>query len=239
MSTRSHIEWTDSTWNPVTGCSKISAGCAHCYAERMALRLQAMGQPKYVNGFDVCLHPDALEQPLRWRRPRRVFVNSMSDLFHRDVPDAFVERIVNVMRRAHWHTFQILTKRSERMAELSAVMTFPPNAWLGVTVERADYMWRVADLCRSTAAVRFLSLEPLPGPMDDLDLRGIDWVVLGGESGPGARPLDPSWVYAVRDRCVETEVPFFFKQWGGVRRRKAGRRLAGRTWDQLPMAALA
>lgn len=234
MGQNSAIEWTEATWNPLTGCTKISPGCTHCYAERMSLRLRAMGQPNYANGFEVRLHEHMLEVPLRWRQPRRVFVNSMSDLFHREVPAEYIQRVFAVMRRASWHQFQVLTKRSDRLAELSPVIDWPANVWMGVSVERADYTYRIDHLRQTGAHVRFLSVEPLLGPMADLDLQGIDWVIVGGESGPGARPMDEAWVRQVRDCCVAAGVPFFFKQWGGPVRSQRGRLLDGRTWDELP-----
>lgn len=237
MSTGSAIEWTQSTWNPLTGCTKISAGCKHCYAERMARRLQAMGQPNYGNGFRLALHPHVLHLPLGWKKPRMIFVNSMSDLFHRDVPTEFILRVFEVMRQAHWHTFQVLTKRSERMAELSPMLPWPANVWLGVTVESPEYRFRIGHLRRTDARVKFLSLEPLLGPLPGLDLTGIDWVIVGGESGPGARPMQEQWVVDIRDQCRASQVPFFFKQWGGVRRKRAGRLLQGRTWDGMPSDA--
>lgn len=234
MSTRSSIEWTESTWNPLTGCTKISPGCKHCYAERMALRLQAMGQPNYANGFKLTLHEQALEAPLSWRRPQVVFVNSMSDLFHRDVPVEFIQQVFSVMRRASWHTFQVLTKRSRRLLELNPVIDWPDNVWMGVSVETQDYAYRVDRLRQTGARVKFLSLEPLLGPLPNLDLRDIDWAIVGGESGPGARPLREEWVVEIRDQCLAAHVPFFFKQWGGVRKKRAGRILEGRTWDGMP-----
>ena len=231
------IEWTESSWNPVTGCTKISAGCKNCYAERMAKRLKAMGQPNYRNGFKVTCHPHVLDLPLQWKKPRTIFVNSMSDLFHEDVPPAFVEKIFAVMNRARRHTFQVLTKRPERLAELMARFDWSPNIWMGVTVEHADYLGRI-DLLRTVpAAVRFLSIEPMLGPMPDLNLEKIDWVIVGGESGPGARPIKKEWVVQVRDLCIKAGVPFFFKQWGGVHKKKAGRLLERKTWDQMPMPA--
>lgn len=236
MSTGSHIEWTECTWNPLTGCTKISAGCANCYAERMAKRLQAMGNPKYAAGFQLALHEDVLEQPLTWSAPHMVFVNSMSDLFHSEVPEGFIQKAFDVMRRAHQHTFQILTKRSERLLDLDARLDWPANVWMGVTVERRDYCHRISDLTRTGAAIKFLSLEPLLGPLPELNLEGIDWVIVGGESGPRARPMSPEWVLDIRDQCFAAGVPFFFKQWGGARRKRSGRLLQGRTWDQLPAA---
>ena len=234
MGLNSAIEWTEATWNPVTGCTKTSAGCQRCYAERMALRLQGMGQPNYARGFEVSLHPRVLRLPLTWKKPRLVFVNSMSDLFHEEVPLDFIQKVFEVMRRAHWHTYQILTKRSERLLELDPVLAWPPHVWMGVTVENADYTHRIDHLRRTHAAVKFLSLEPLLGPIPDLNLAGIHWVVVGGESGAGARPMDPQWVTDVRDQCAKAGVPFFFKQWGGVNKKKAGRLLDGRTWNEMP-----
>jgi len=234
MAGNSHIEWTDATWNPVTGCSKISPGCKNCYAERMAKRLKAMGQPNYVNGFRVTVHPHMLDLPLIWRKPRRVFVNSMSDLFHEDVPLEFIRRVFAVMAKAHWHQYQLLTKRSARALELDRHLDWRPNIWFGVSIENAAYVHRIEDLRRTRAQVRFLSLEPLLGPPPALDLNGIDWVIVGGESGPRARPMKPEWVRQVRDQCLQAGVPFFFKQWGGPFKSRTGRVLDGRTWDELP-----
>lgn len=222
------------TWNPVTGCDKVSAGCKHCYAERMARRLEAMGHSRYRNGFSVTLHPDVLSLPLRWKAPRLVFVNSMSDMFHEEVPLSFIQSVFRTMQEASHHTFQILTKRSARLAELAPYLPWPKNVWVGVSVESDRYVWRADHLRRVHAAIRFLSLEPLLGPVPSLSLEGIDWVIVGGESGPGARHLDPDWVRDVRDRCLSVGIPFFFKQWGGVRRTAAGRELDGRTWDEFP-----
>ncbi|RMF48611.1 MAG: phage Gp37/Gp68 family protein [Bacteroidetes bacterium] len=231
---RTSIEWTEATWNPLTGCTKISPGCKHCYAERMARRLQAMGVPKYRNGFRLTLHPTVLTEPLRWRTPRMIFVNSMSDLFHHDVPPEFICAVFDVMRQAHWHTFQILTKRAERLRALDSLLDWPPNVWMGVSVERADYIARIDDLRATGAAIKFVSCEPLLGPLPHLPLDGIDWVIVGGESGPGARPMDPAWVRDIRDQCLAADVPFFFKQWGGPRKDRTGRLLDGRTWDAMP-----
>lgn len=233
----SRIEWTESTWNPVTGCTKISAGCAHCYAERMAKRLLAMGQPNYRNGFEVTCHPQALEMPLRWKKSKMIFVNSMSDLFHKKVPTRFIEEIFFTMNEARWHTFQILTKQADRLVQLSSRFKWTPNIWMGVTVENADHVDRIDCLREIPAAVRFLSLEPLLGPLPELNLTNIDWVIVGGESGPGARPMDPAWALDLRDQCLNAGVAFFFKQWGGVRKKKAGRLLEKRTWDQMPIEA--
>lgn len=237
MSEKSAIEWTGSTWNPVTGCTKVSAGCRNCYAERMARRLQAMGQPNYRNGFGVTLHPHVLDLPLTWKTPRTIFVNSMSDLFHENVPASFIREIFGVMVKAKWHRFQVLTKRSGRLLELSAVLPWTRNIWMGVTVEDGNVIDRIDHLRKMGAAVKFLSIEPLLGPLPELDLTGIDWVIVGGESGPGARYMDPSWVTDIQGQCVRAGVPFFFKQWGGTDKKKAGRILEGRTWDEMPAAA--
>lgn len=234
MAQGSGIEWTDSTWNPVTGCTKLSPGCKHCYAERMAQRLHAMGQENYRNGFRLTLQPHMLIAPLRWKKPQTIFVNSMSDLFHKDVPLDYIQRIFDVMRRAHWHRFQILTKRSERLAELDPQLEWAPNIWMGVSVESEEYRARIADLRTTRASLKFLSLEPLLGPLRDLDLGGIDWVIVGGESGFKAREIDPQWATDLRDQCRRAKVPFFFKQWGGKNKKRAGRRLDGQTWDQMP-----
>ena len=234
MAMKSGIEWTESTWNPLTGCVKISPGCKHCYAERMARRLQAMGQPNYANGFRLTLHEQVLETPLGWKKPQMIFVNSMSDLFHQDVPVEFIQRVFDVMRRAHWHQFQVLTKRSERLLEIDPLLQWAPHIWMGVSAESEEYTRRIDHLRRIRSNVKFLSLEPLLGPLFDLDLRGIDWVIVGGESGPGARPMQLAWVTGIRDQCLKANVPFFFKQWGGINKRRTGRELEGRTWDELP-----
>ena len=234
MAERSAIEWTSSTWNPVTGCRKISPGCTHCYAERMAKRLQAMGQKNYARGFEVTLHPHCLNLPLSWKRPQLIFVNSMSDLFIEEVPDNFILKVFDIMNRAPWHTFQVLTKRSERLSEVSSSLTWSENIWMGVTVENADYARRIAHLRTTPARVKFLSLEPLLGPITGLNLNGIDWVIVGGESGPGARAMEEEWVIDIKEQCNRSGVPFFFKQWGGVRKKAAGRELEGRTWDEMP-----
>ena len=234
MAQESAIEWTESTWNPVTGCTKISPGCKHCYAERMAIRLAGMKQPRYRNGFEIALQPDLVHLPLRWRQPRTVFVNSMSDLFHADVPESFIAEIFRTMADAHWHTFQILTKRADRLAELGPRLPWPLNVWMGVSVESPRYVDRIHRLRSVPAAVRFLSVEPLLARIPSLPLDGIDWVIVGGESGPGSRPMAGDWVREIRDRCVSQRVPFFFKQWGGVWKTRTGRLLDGRTWDELP-----
>jgi protein gp37 len=231
----SKIEWTESTWNPVTGCTEISVGCKNCYARRLALRLKAAGSPNYANGFRVTLHPHALDIPLRWRRPRVIFVNSMSDLFHEDVPLDFILHVFDVMSRAPHHQFQVLTKRSERLLELSPRLTWPENVLMGVTVENADYTFRIDHLRQTSAALKFISFEPLLGPVPDIDFEGIDWVIVGGESGPHARPIHPDWVIDIRDQCRNAKIPFFFKQWGGTNKKKAGRILQGRTYNQIPL----
>lgn len=246
MSDKSAIEWTDATWNPVTGCTKVSPGCDHCYAERFAERWRGVVGHPYEQGFDVKLWPDRLLQPSRWDRPRRIFVNSMSDLFHRDVPDAFIRDVFFEMLATPRHIFQVLTKRPDRMRSFvrryySELMELGPlgmpgyeHIWLGTSVESNDYAWR-ADMLRDILApVRFLSIEPMLGPVDKVSLTGIHWVICGGESGPGARPIDLAWVRELRDRCVTGGWPFFFKQWGGVHKKAAGRELDGRTWDQFP-----
>ena len=231
---RSAIEWTESTWNPVTGCTKISPGCKHCYAERMAKRLQGMGQANYANGFQHTLQPHMLELPFSWKKPQTIFVNSMSDLFHKDVPLVYIQKVFDVMRRAGWHRFQVLTKRAGRLAQLGASLEWAPNIWMGVSVETEKYCSRIDDLRRTGARLKFLSLEPLLGPLPDLNLEGMDWVIVGGESGPKARPMDPAWVTDLREQCCHAGVPFFFKQWGGNNKKKAGRELEGRTWDEMP-----
>ena len=234
MPTRSNIEWTEMTWNPVTGCTKISQGCKHCYAERMARRLEAMGSDRYRNGFNVTLHPDLLDVPRRWRQARIVFVNSMSDLFHDDIPLAYIQRVFATMRDCPHHTFQVLTKRSERLAELAPQLPWPRNVWMGVSVEDARVIHRVADLQSVPAAVRFLSLEPLIGPLEALPLEGIHWAIVGGESGPRARSLRKEWVTSIFRQCRAARVPFFFKQWGGVRKDLTGRELNGRIYNEMP-----
>jgi protein gp37 len=234
MGLSSKIEWTEATWNPVTGCTKVSPGCTHCYAERLAHRLQGSGMQRYANGFKVTVHPDVLALPLLWKRPSLVFVDSMGDLFHDDVPFDFIARAFRVMEEAGHHTFQVLTKRAQRLAELAPRLSIPQNVWIGVSVESDDYVVR-ADLLRMVRCkVRFLSLEPLLGPLPSLSLEGIDWVVVGGESGPQARPMKAEWARQMRQKCQGEAVPFFFKQWGGRNRRAAGRLLDDRLWDEMP-----
>ncbi len=235
MATKSSIEWTESTWNPLTGCTKVSPGCKNCYAERMALRLKAMGQPNYRNGFSLTLHHHTLNLPLQWKSPQMIFVNSMSDLFHPDVPENYISLVFEIMRKASWHTFQVLTKRSERMLNLTPSIAWPDNVWMGVSVENNQYSYRIDDLRETKACIKFLSLEPLLGSLTNLDLTHINWVIVGGESGPNARPMNPSWVLDIRDQCHRADIPFFFKQWGGTRKKQSGRLLEGRTWDERPI----
>lgn len=234
MAVNSCIEWTESTWNPLTGCTKISPGCEHCYAERLALRLQAMGQPNYVNGFRLTMHEQVLDLPIQWKTPQMVFVNSMSDLFHKKVPVEFILRTFDIMQRADWHQFQILTKRADRLLELDSLLPWAGHIWMGVSVENSDYTFRIDCLRQTEAKIKFLSFEPLLGPIHDVNLDGIDWVIVGGESGPGARPMEPSWAMDIRNQCQKAQVPLFFKQWGGTNKKKAGRTLEGRTWDEMP-----
>ncbi|AWB33943.1 DUF5131 family protein [Orrella marina] len=248
MANNSSIEWTEATWNPVVGCTIISPGCTNCYAMRMARRLEAMGQPKYAgttrmsggrpkwNGV-VRIDEDSLSLPMTWKVGWMIFVNSMSDLFHEDVPLAFIKRVFATMRETPQHIYQILTKRAERLEELSPKLVWPQNVWMGVSVENESYMFRIDHLRRTQAAVKFLSLEPLLGPLNNLDFIGIDWVIAGGESGPNARPVEPNWIRSIRDQCFDAEVAFHFKQWGGVNKKKTGRVLDGRTWDDFPVGA--
>lgn len=231
---RTTIEWTECSWNPVTGCTKISAGCDHCYAERMAKRLKAMGQSRYRNGFDLTLHNDILDLPLRWRKPRSIFVNSMSDLFHKKVPDSFIDMVLDTIRKAERHHFQLLTKRAERLVLIEDSIEWPSNTMIGVTVENRDTRDRI-DLLRSTSApIKFISFEPLISSVGKLDLRGIDWVIVGGESGPGARPMDVAWVLEIKRQAERLDIPFFFKQWGGTIKKRRGRILEGQEWNEVP-----
>ena len=234
MGAKSHIEWTEATWNPVTGCTKVSAGCKNCYAERLALRLQAMGNRRYANGFRLTMHEDVVDLPRSWSAGRMIFVNSMSDLFHRDVPLEFIQRVFQTMRDCPQHTFQILTKRSDRLRQLAAQIDWPANVWMGVSVEDAKALSRVDDLRVVPAAVRFLSCEPLIGSLAAIDLRNIQWVIVGGESGPHSRTMSIQWVREIFRECRNQKVPFFFKQWGGVRKDLTGRLLGGRTYDEMP-----
>jgi protein gp37 len=243
MADQSAIEWTDATWNPTTGCDRVSPGCDNCYAATLAVRLKAMGQPKYQRdgdprtsgpGFGLTVHPGALDAPRRWRRPRRVFVNSMSDLFHPQVPTEFIARVFDVMVDTPQHSYQVLTKRPARAAALAGVLPWPANVWLGTSVESDAYCWRAGRLAQVPAAVRFVSAEPLLGAVPSLPVASLDWVIVGGESGPGARPMDAAWVRGVRDACQQAGVAFFFKQWGGRTPKAGGRELDGRTWDEMP-----
>lgn len=234
MATKSQIEWTEMTWNPVTGCTKVSQGCKHCYAERLALRLQAMGVERYRNAFNVTLQEDSLEVPLGWVKPRIVFVNSMSDLFHEFIPLEYLKKVFDVMTRCPQHTFQILTKRSQRLRELADQLPWTANIWMGVSVENRDVQFRIEHLQSVPAKIRFLSCEPLIGPLDNLSLEGIHWVIVGGESGPGARPMEREWVESILAQCRSHDVPFFFKQWGGVRKDLTGRLLHGKTYSEMP-----
>lgn len=234
MPKQSTIEWTNWTWNPVTGCTKVSQGCKNCYAERMARRLKAMGSPRYTNGFQVTLHDDLVDLPRRWKSPRLVFVNSMSDLFHEAVPDEFIVRVFNVMADCPKHTFQVLTKRSLRLRELGPHLPWTTNIWMGVSIEDSRVVDRIENLRETPALVRFLSCEPLIGPLKELNLEGIHWLIAGGESGPKSRPMDGDWVRDLRDQCVRANVAFFFKQWGGTRKDLTGRLLDGLTFDEFP-----
>ena len=234
---KTSIEWTETTWNPVTGCSKVSPGCKNCYAERMTVRLKAMGQANYARGFKVVAHDHTLALPLNWKKPQMVFVNSMSDLFHPAVSVDFIRRVFNVMDLADQHIFQVLTKRAKRLVELNDQLLWPDHVWMGVSVENADCKSRIELLRKTSAKVKFLSIEPLLGPLGKLNLRDIDWVIVGGESGPGARPMQENWALDVRDQCVRANVPFFFKQWGGFNKKKNGRLLKGETWSEMPIYA--
>jgi protein gp37 len=234
MAQGSGIEWTESTWNPVTGCSKISPGCKYCYAERMAERLKAMGQPNYVNGFEITLQPQALALPLQWKKPQKIFVNSMSDLFHEEIPFDYLKNVFQVMNQADWHLFQVLTKRADRLEATNKLLNWTSNIWMGVSVENRDHQCRINKLRRTQAHIKFLSLEPLLGPLPNLVLEGIDWVIVGGESGPGARPMKKEWVMQIRDQCLLHSIPFFFKQWGGFNKKRTGRHLEGRLWSEYP-----
>jgi len=238
MAEKSLIEWTESSWNPITGCTKVSDGCLNCYAERLAKRLQKMGIKKYKNGFKLTLHSESLDEPLKWKGPRMVFVCSMSDLFHEDVPEEFIKEVFRVMNIARWHTFQVLTKRAERLAEFAEKVEWTSNIWAGVTVESAKYLYRIEYLKKVPATVKFVSMEPLLGPVPQIRrylCNGVDWVIVGGESGPNARPMKPEWVRDIRDACEAESIPFFFKQWGGVNKKKTGRLLDGKEYNGMPM----
>lgn len=234
MAYNSKIEWTETTWNPATGCTKISSGCKYCYAERIAHRLKAFGQSRYKNGFNLTLHEDVILYPLKWKKPKIIFVNSMSDLFHEDIPLDFIQKVFMIMNDTPQHIYQVLTKRSDRMRKLSTKLKWTSNIWMGVTVESNQYINRINDLVNTPAKIKFLSLEPLLDGIDDLMLTGVNWIIVGGESGPNARPMNPDWVASIRDRCIEEEVPFFFKQWGGKNKKEAGRILEGKIWDEMP-----
>ena len=234
MATNSKIEWTDTTWNPIRGCTKISPGCTHCYAERFAERFRGVKGHPFEQGFDLRFVPEKLAEPLRWKKPQRVFVNSMSDLFHDDVPEKYIQQVFAVMQQANWHQYQVLTKRAERLERVADKLPWTPHIWMGVSVESQDYVWRIDHLRRTRAHIKFISIEPLLGPITQLNLRDIDWVIIGGESGPGARPMHEAWVTDIRDQCETAGVAFFFKQWGGVQKKRAGRVLQGRTWDGMP-----
>jgi protein gp37 len=238
MADNTAIEWTDATWNPVTGCTKISAGCDHCYAERFSERFRGTPGHPFRTGFDLTLRPERLEQPMQWHRPRMIFVNSMSDLFHKEIPTEFIDRVFDTMENAHWHTFQVLTKRSSLMRNYLrrryGTKRGPIHIWLGVSVEDGSRKSRIRHLHDAPAGIRFLSVEPLIGPMGQFDLAGIDWVIVGGESGPGARPMNAEWVREVRDQCLSSGVAFFFKQWGGLRPKSGGRKLDDQEWNGFP-----
>jgi protein gp37 len=234
MATNSKIEWTDATWNPVRGCTKISPGCTRCYAERFAERFRGVKGHAFEQGFDLRLIPEKLSAPLHWKKPQRIFVNSMSDLFHDGLPLEYIRQVFRVMNQADWHQYQVLTKRAERLAALAEELEFAPHIWTGVSVENSDYLWRVDYLRRVKAPIKFLSIEPLLAPLGKVNLQGINWVIVGGESGPGARPMNEDWITDIRDQCQAAGVAFFFKQWGGVQKKRSGRTLEGRTWDEMP-----
>lgn len=247
MADKSRIEWTEATWNPTTGCDRISSGCDHCYALTLSARLKAMGKAKYQNdgdprtsgpGFGLTVHPDTLALPYKWRSPRTVFVNSMSDLFHARVPRSFIQQVFDVMAETPQHTYQVLTKRARRLASMADDLSWPENVWMGVSVEDASQLHRIDDLRKTPAHVRFLSCEPLLGPLDNMQLHDIHWVIAGGESGPSYRPVDADWIRGIRDACHRADVPFFFKQWGGRTPKAGGRMLDGRTWDDQPARAI-
>ena len=234
MSNNSNIEWTESTWNPMTGCTKISAGCQNCYAEKLAIRLHAMGVKNYANKFKLTLHEKALDIPKKWKKPRFIFVNSMSDLFHEDIPFGFIEKVFNVMNECKQHTFQILTKRSDNMLRLSKKLKLTDNIWLGVTVENNSSIYRINDLLQTKAKIKFVSFEPLLTPLPELNTCGIDWAIVGGESGVNARPMQKEWVLDIKSKCIQSNTAFFFKQWGGTNKKKNGRILEGKIWNAMP-----
>jgi|SRR6218665_92870 len=231
---QSRIEWTEMTWNPTTGCNKVSAGCKFCYAKVMTRRLEAMGVEKYKDGFKLRTHPEALKIPYSWRSPKTVFVNSMSDLFHKDVPLSFIQQVFEVMNDNPQHVFQVLTKRSDVLLKHHTKLKWTHNIWMGVSVENEKVAYRITDLAKTNARVKFLSCEPLIGPITNMDLNGIDWVIVGGESGRKPRPMDEDWVLDILDQCKAADVKFFFKQWGGTNKKKTGRILLERTWDEMP-----
>lgn len=234
MANKTKIEWTECSWNPVTGCTKISEGCLNCYAAKFANRLKAMGNPRYKNGFNITIHEDLIQAPLFWKTPHMVFVNSMSDLFHENIPDEIICMIFDVMNSAHWHTFQILTKRSRRLLALSTKLKWTTNIWMGVTVENTDVLYRIDHLRQTEAKIKFISAEPLLSELKGINLKDIDWLIVGGESGPGSRPINEEWVLKLKNLALQNNVAFFFKQWGGVNKKKNGRLLLGQTWDNYP-----
>lgn len=236
MSLNSKIEWTEATWNPITGCTKISIGCENCYAERLCYRLKAMENEKYRNGFKPTIHPEALNEPLKWKTPKKVFVVSMGDIFHEDVPDDFIQEIFKVMNKSSMHIFQVLTKRSERYFKIMNNVEWSSNIWAGVTVEHSKYLHRLDDLRKVPSKVRFISFEPLLSDIPEISFKGIDWIIVGGESGPRSRKIDPSWVRNIKDQCLKQDTPFFFKQWGGFNKKKNGRKLDGKTWSEMPIS---
>jgi len=234
MAGKTDIEWTDATWNPVTGCDKISPGCLNCYAERIAERFRGVKNHHFEQGFDLRLFPDRLKTPMKWKKPRKIFVNSMSDLFHRDIPSDFIEQVFYTMKKCPQHTFQVLTKRPERAYNCKETLPWGNNIWIGTSIENKGFLHRIEKIRNIPAGRRFLSLEPLLGDLGQINLRHIDWVIVGGESGPRSRPMDPAWVRNIRDQCIDSKVPFFFKQWGGVRKKETGRLLDGKYWNQFP-----
>ncbi len=238
MAGKTSIEWTECSWNPITGCTKISEGCRNCYAARMAHRLKAMGNIRYENEFEVTIHEDLIDKPLHWKKPKRIFVNSMSDLFHKDIPDEVIIRIFQTMNKANWHTFQILTKRSDRLAALSKKINWTPNIWMGVSIENKETIFRAEHLKNTNAAIKFISAEPLLESIDDIDLNGIDWLIVGGESGPCCRPLSEEWVVELQNLARKTNTAFFFKQWGGINKKKNGSKLRGKYYKEYPKVKL-
>ncbi|MBR6983250.1 MAG: phage Gp37/Gp68 family protein [Ruminococcus sp.] len=238
MAGKTSIEWTECSWNPITGCTKISEGCRNCYAARMAHRLKAMGNIRYENEFEVTIHEDLIDKPLHWKKPKRIFVNSMSDLFHKDIPDEVIIRIFQTMNKANWHTFQILTKRSDRLAALSKKINWTPNIWMGVSIENKETIFRAEHLKNTNAAIKFISAEPLLESIDDIDLNGIDWLIVGGESGPCCRPLSEEWVVELKNLARKTNTAFFFKQWGGINKKKNGSKLRGKYYKEYPKVKL-